>query len=174
MNRNGVITIRFEEGGKTPGPQPVDPVNPTPDAEKVTDNNLLETAVLGALLHKTASQVKNMAINEAKYQINKYFMLTNDYLGQQSMNIALNVINKALDFGTTIYFGAKMGAKAGPAGAIAGVVLAAGVSIISTVQQISHNYEQERIKLNQMDAQLQFNRQRAGYSLTAGSIGENR
>jgi hypothetical protein len=37
-----------------------------------------------------------------------------------------------------------------------------------------HNYQQELIKINQMDAQLSFNRQRAGYSLTAGSIGENR
>ena len=140
--------------------------------EKSTD--ALSTAAMTTLLQKAARQVKGMVINEAKYQINKYFQLTDDYLGQQNLNIALNVVNKVWNTGLSVFAGAKVGASAGPIGAVAGAVLMASVSTIGTLQQISHNYEQERIKLNQMNVNLSFNRQRAGYSLTAGSIGENR
>ena len=103
--------------------------------------------------------------------------MNDNYLGQQNVDVALNVINKVWETGLSIYSGAKLGMSlsGGSAyGAIAGAIIAAGVSTLQTVQQISHNYEQEQIKINQMNASLKFNRQRAGYSLTAGSIGENR
>lgn len=174
MANNGVITIRFEEGSKTPGPQPIDPSKPTEEAEGINNNSELNTAVMALLLKKAVNQVKSISINEAIYQLHKYFQLTDDYLGRQNMDIALNIINKVWDVGVSIYAGAKIGSKAGWAGAVFGAALAAGVSGVQIAQQISHNYEQERIRINQMDMQLSFNRQRAGYSLTAGSIGENR
>lgn len=139
---------------------------PTDDAE---DN------FLGVLIYRAAKQLKGTIISEIKYQQNKYYSLQDDYLGQQNMEIALNVVEKVWSVGLNIYTGAKLGYKLGSGyGAVAGAVIAAGVSTVQTYQQVAHNYEQERIKLNQMQAQLDFTRQRAGYSLTAGSIGENR
>lgn len=174
MNKNGVITIRFEEGGKTPGPQPIDPSKPTPDAEKVTDNSVMETAVMSILLTSAAKQIKSITVDEVMYQLHKYYELSDNYLGRQNMDISLDIINKAWNIGTSMVFGAKLGSKAGWAGAIVGAAIAGGISAIQLSQQVSHNYEQQNIRLTQMDAQLSFNRQRAGYSLTAGSIGENR
>ena len=174
MANTGVITIRLEESGKTPGPKKIDPSKPTQEAEKATALDALDTAVLSIMIRKTAKQFLNISVGEVKYQINRYFNLTDNYIAKQNMDIALNVINKVWDIGASIYTGAKVGSAAGPVGAIIGAVLSAGVSFVSTGLQINHNYEQQQINLNKMDVQLQFNRQRAGYSLTAGSIGENR
>lgn len=171
MANNGVITIKFVDGNKkVPGPEPI---NDKMDKTEGSTSEL-ETAVMAALIKRAADQIKGMVINEAKYQINMHYNLTDDYLGQQRLNIALNVVEKVASIGLSIYTGAKLGAKAGPWGAVAGGLIAGTLSIASLGQQINHNYEQERIRLNQMDANLSFNRQRAGYSLTAGSIGENR
>ena len=174
MPETGTIVIKFVEGSKkVPGPKPItDKI----DESGSKDDSVLETAILSALLKRTARQIKGLVLNEAKYQIDLHFKLTDNYLGAQNLNIALGVVNKVASFGLSIYSGAKLGFSAGggAAGAVVGAVFAAGVSGLSLVQQISHNYEQEYIRINQMNANLQFNRQRAGYSLTSGSIGENR
>lgn len=174
MASNGVITIRFEQVGQQPGPQPIDPSRPTKESEKATSANILETAVMSTLLKKAASQAKGIIIDEALYQQQKYYKLNDDYLGQQNMSIALNVINKVWDTGVSIVAGAKIGAAAGPVGAVIGATIAALTSGINLGRQIYHNYEQENINLARMNSQLRFNRERAGYSLTAGSRGENR
>lgn len=175
MANNGVITIKLiEDDTKSPGPKKIDPSKPTKEAEKATAIDAVNTAVLSNMIKRTAKQFLNMTIGETKYQLNKYFNLTDNYLAKQDLNIALNIINKVWDTGASIYAGIKVGSAAGPAGSVVGAILAASVSLVSTVQQINHNYEQQQINLNKMDVQLQFNRQRAGYSLTAGSVGENR
>lgn len=164
MARKGEIVIRFVEGeNKTPGPQPVNKQEET----REKDDSLLKEAVLISLVQRTARQIKGLVVSEANYQINKHFTLTDNYLGQQNLNIALNVINKVWNTGLSIYTGYKV---AGVPGAVA----AAGVSVLSIAQQIYHNYEQEKINISKMNAQLKFNRQRSDYSLTAGARGENR
>lgn len=135
-------------------------------SEKSTDD-IFDTATMSYVKAKIANTLKGVVISEAKYQLNKYYTLTDDYLGQQNMNIALNVGSKLLGTAIAVKAGASV---AGIPGAIA-ALFASG---ITTGFQIAHNYEQERIKVAKMNAELQFNRQRAGYSLTAGSIGENR
>lgn len=170
MAGNGVITIKFVEGNKkVPGPESI------ADKDQNKDDDQLETAVLATLIGRAARQLKGTVISELKYQQNKYYNMQDDYLGKQNMDIALNVLEKVWSVGINIYAGAKLGLKLGGGyGAAAGAIIAAGVSTVQTYQQVAHNYEQERIRLNQMQAQLDFTRQRAGYSLTAGSIGENR
>ena len=161
MANNGEIVIRIEEGSVQP--RPVDPDN----QEKKDSASMTETAALTFCLKRAAEAVKSITIDEVKYQLNKHFELTDDYISQQNMNIALNVVNKVKNTAMSMIGGY---AVAGPAGA----AVMGMISIVNTSIQISRNYEQERIRLNKMDAELKFNRERAGYSLTAGSIGENR
>lgn len=169
MASNGEIIIRFEEGA---GSKPK--VDPTGE-DKKSENTVLNTALLIWAAKKAATLIKNVTINEAKYQLNMHYKMTDNYIGQQNMDIALSVAEKSVSAVTSIVGGALAGAKLGGApGAVIGAVIGVGGFGITTALQISHNYEQERIRLRQMDAQLQFNRQRAGYSLTAGSVGENR
>ena len=142
--------------------------------EKASDD-YFETSAMVSLISRGVSQLKNIVVGEAKYEINRYFQLNDDYFGQQNMNIALNVMNKVVDVGSSIYTGAQLGySVGGVAGAVVGAIVGAGVSAVSTLMEVDRNYNRQTITLNKMDAQLQFNRQRAGYSLTAGSIGENR
>ncbi len=161
------IVIRIvNEEEKTTQQKSVDTVKGSNSVKKSTDDVFKSTTV-AFLYRRTTEFAKNTIINEVKYQQGKYYRLADDYLGEQNMNIALNVISKVVSVATA----AKVGlAVAGPVGAVAVVAMSAiGLGI-----QTAHNKEQEDIKLKQMNNQLQFNRQRAGYSLTAGSIGENR
>lgn len=165
MAKNGEIIIRFEEGKPQNGPTPA--TKTTVEEKSTADDSTLETAVMVYCLKKSANAIKNITIEEVKYHLNMRFQLTDNYLAQQNMSIALNVVNKVVGTGMTIAAGFKV---AGPAGAI----VAAGIAVANTAIDIAHNYEQERLRLNKMNAELSWNRQRAGYSLTAGSVGENR
>lgn len=169
------IVIRIiNEGGSIDGNDTEQKkVDVTGEKDKKS-SDAVETAFMTSVIKKAYNQAKGIVIGEAKYQISKYFQLTDNYLGEQDLNVALNVIGKVWEVGLSIYAGIKIGKKYGPAGAIAATAIAVGATVVNTAMQVAHNYEQERIQLNQMNAQLEFNRQRAGYALTAGSIGENR
>lgn len=68
--------------------------------------------------------------------------------------------------GTAIAGGFVLGGIAGSVIALIGTTASLGI-------EIAQNYDQENIKLRQMNAQLEYSRMRAGYSLTSESIGEN-
>ena len=102
----------------------------------------------------------------ASYEINKYFNLHDDYIGQRNLTIAKNVVSKSLGMATAVASGFMVGGPAGGAIALVGVTASLGI-------EIYQNYDQENIKLRQMNAQLSYSRQRAGFSLTSESIGEN-
>lgn len=113
------------------------------------------------------SYVKAEISSVAHYEMNKWYSLRDDYIGQRNMNVALNVISKAKDIATTIYAGFQVGGAAGAAVAAVG-------SVYMLAWDVIQNYDQQNIKLRQMDAQLDYQRQRAGFSLTSGRVGENR
>ena len=166
MANNGEIVIRIEEGSVEPKPL-------EPEEQKKKDSaGLLETAALVYCLKRAAESAKAITIEEVKYQINRHFRLTDDYISQQNLNIALGVVSKTKNaaLGALGTFKALGGGGAG----ILGAITAAGIAVVQTGVQIVHNYEEEKLRLNKMNAELSFNRQRAGYSLTAGSVGENR
>lgn len=113
------------------------------------------------------SYVKAEVSSVAHYEMNKWYALRDDYIGQRNMNVALNVISRAKDIATTIYAGFKTGGTVG-----AGI--AAVSSVYMLVWDIIQNEDRQNIMLRQMDAQLDYQRQRAGFSLTSGRVGENR
>lgn len=167
MANNGVIKIIFEEGSnKTPGPKPIND-KMSPESDKNKDADILKTAALSAMLYRAGRQLKDVTIDEVKRQIDLNFALTDNYMARQNMNIALGIIDKA--GGAVVSIGTGF-AIAGPVGAVIG----AGLEVVKTGLNIFHNYQQETINLHKMNVQLEFNRQRAGYSLTVGARGENR
>lgn|SRR5574344_533927 len=120
------------------------------------------------IVHNEAFQyVKQVAINEARYEINKDFAMRDDYIGQRDINISLGVISKVYSIGTSVVSGAIMGGAIGASVALAGSLLVEGI-------QVYQNLDQQNIKIAQLNSQLDYNRIRAGYSLTSGSIGENK
>ena len=83
------------------------------------------------------------------------------------MNIAFSMANKAVSLGASVAMGATVG---GPVGAIA----ALAVSTISMGVSVYNTLDAQNLKVDQMNAQLAFTRQRSGYSLTSGSTGEDK
>ena len=162
---NGEIIIRIVEGEQqTTQPKTVDVVG-TDKINKTKGN--LETAAITGVIISAAKSVKQMAASQVSFQINRYFSMTGDYMGQQSLSIASGILSRAAGAATSIAGGF---AVAGPAGA----AIMAAVEVGKLALDIYHNYSEEAYQLTKMDNQLSFQRQRAGYSLTVGSQGENR
>lgn len=126
-------------------------------------DNLFDNVIVNQVASELRSQLSEMAI----YGINRHLELTDNYMGQRYLKAGLDVIGRSMSFGKAVYAGAKTG---GVVGAILGAVFSIGDMTFDIVK----NYDQQNILLKQMDKQLQYQRQRAGYSLTSGSIGENR
>lgn len=119
------------------------------------------------LANQVFDALKKNITTEAKYQINKYFNTRDDYIGQRNLNVATSMANMAIGLGSSIVAGFMTG---GPVGAaVAGVT-----SVLSTAVSVYNTLDAQNLKVDQMNAQLQFTRQRSGYSLTSGSVGDNK
>ena len=158
---SGEIVIRIKSDGQD---NHTDIPQQTYDDTSVNEfNNALKN-----IIHNEAFQyAKQVAINEARYEINKNFALRDDYVGQRDLNITLGVVSKVYSVGTAVVSGAIIGGPIGAGIALAGSLVAEGV-------QVYQNLDQQNIKIAQLNAQLDYNRVRAGYSLTAGSVGDNK
>jgi hypothetical protein len=156
---NLVVTEKIDDGSDKPKPK-------TPKRKTAKSDNTNIEATTSVLLHEAYNYAKQTITEIASYEVNKYFNLSDDYQTQRNVTIAKNVISKATGMGTAIASGFKMGGAVGGAIAIVGSVASLGV-------EIAQNYDQERIKLNQANAQLSYSRLRAGYSLVSDSVGEN-
>lgn len=158
---NILVTEIEGDGGTTPTlPKPK-----VPTADKGKDNTNL-SKMASALLHEAYNYAKQDIVQIASYEVNKYFNLHDDYIGQRNLTIAKNVLSKAVGMGTAIAGGFVLGGVVGSAVALIGTTASLGI-------EIAQNYDQENIKIRQMNAQLEYSRLRAGYSLTSESIGEN-
>lgn len=151
--------------GDGDGDTPILP-KPTPkETSKGSDKSNL-TSVTAVLLHEAYNYAKEELVQIANYELNKHFSLKDDYIAQRNLSIAKSIISKGASMGTAIASGFATGGIVGGAAAIAGATATLGI-------EIAQNYDQENVRLRQMNAQLEFSRQRAGYSLTSGSVGEN-
>lgn len=130
------------------------------------DDNGLDMGT-SVLVNQVFDTLKKNITTEAKYQINKYFVTRDDYIGQRNLNIAMAKISMVTDIGATIATGAL-------AGGLPGAVVAGVTSLVTTAVGIYNTLDAQNLKVDQMNAQLAFTRQRSGYSLTSGSVGENK
>ena len=58
-------------------------------------------------------------------------------------------------------------------GAVVGIALGIGSTLVNWGSSIVKGMDQQHIQLRQLDASLDFTRSRAGWSLQAASIGED-
>lgn len=161
--RRIVITIRHGKG-KRPTPSSPKPA-PSPKAKRVVEDKgtSIGTAVLANQVYEN---VKAMLKQTAEYEIGKYFDTKNDYVSKRDLSEALTYINMASSIATAAYVGFQTG---GPVGAAIG----AGLVLSHQALNASLALERQRMAVERADAQLSFSRDRAGFSLTAGSRGEN-
>lgn len=161
--RRIVITIRHGKG-KRPTPSSPKPT-PSPKAKRVVEDKgtSIGTAVLANQVYEN---VKAMLKQTAEYEIGKYFDTKNDYVSKRDLSEALTYINMASSIATAAYVGFQTG---GPVGAAIG----AGLVLSHQALNASLALERQRMAVERADAQLSFSRDRAGFSLTAGSRGEN-
>lgn len=161
--RRIVITIRHGKG-KRPTPSSPKPT-PSPKAKRVVEDKgtSIGTAVLANQVYEN---VKAMLKQTAEYEIGKYFDTKNDYVSKRDLSEALTYINMASSIATAAYVGFQTG---GPVG----VAIGAGLVLSHQALNASLALERQRMAIERADAQLAFSRDRAGFSLTAGSRGEN-
>ena len=125
-------------------------------------NHALNNYVIGQ-----AKKVGQTLLSEALYEVNKYFDLTDNVEGKRNLNIAMGIVHRGTNVLTSTLIGAQIG---GVPGAVVGFV----ASSINEAINIYQGYDQQNIQLRQLNTQLEYTRERAGYSLTSGSIGENK
>ena len=125
---------------------------------------------LGLMAISTAA---SEAISWANFELDKHFDLKDDYIGQRNLNIATQAVNWGISSASTIASATLMGASFGPVGAAIGAALGTATVAVRTARSNMQAMEQQTIGLNKMEAQLDYTRQRSGYSLKAASIGEN-
>lgn len=126
------------------------------------------------LANQVFQYLKQNIVTEARYQINKYFVTHDDYVGQRNMNIALGLVDDAVAFGSSAMSGAMAGSTFGPVGTVVGAVVGAMTTAITKGVSVFNTLDSQNLLVSQNNAQLAFTRQRSGYSLTSGSTGENR
>lgn len=119
------------------------------------------------LTNQVFESLKKTLLTEAKYQVNKYFSTRDDYIGQRNYNAAMSMANMVVGLGSSVLAGFMVG---GPVGAI----VAGATSVLSTAVSVYNTLDAQNLKVDQMNAQLSYTRQRSGYSLTSGSTGENK
>lgn len=100
------------------------------------------------------------------YGANYYLRAKNDYQGQQNINIAANILQKGMSTGLMVMGSWSLGPVAG---VMATIVAGAKIGF-----DIYKNYNEQNFMLEQQQTELDYSRVRAGFSLTGGSIGEDK
>lgn len=169
-NRAITITLKLDGSGDDDN----NTENQTNTATKKDDKDGTAKAIASFAVVQSLQVVASEAVAWAEYYWNRELTLNDDYVGQRNKNIAISQINKGISvvskIGTMAATGAMVG---GPWGAVIGAVVGAGASALEMARTTKQTMEQQDIAIRQMDAQLSYTRQRAGWSLEAASIGED-
>lgn len=107
------------------------------------------------LLNQAFEQVKKLTIQAADLTINRFYTLSEDYIGQTNYNNIRTLISKGTGFITSVAGGAIAG---GPAGAIISGIGYIGSEFISNQAALSSRYQE----LNAANINIEFSRKRSG------------
>ena len=172
--REVIITIKNEAGGGgSPIPPAPDPDTPNETGDEKTENNGGIGAVSAILVTQAFSSAKSAAISVAKYEVNKYFSLRDDYVNQQNLSNALNCIGRGMTVATATLAGAKIGMAAGPIGAAIGAVVGFTASFVPMAIGAGQAVDRQSIAIATSVAYQDFAMSRRGRALTDGSIGSD-
>ena len=168
-NRSVVVTLKLDSNASE-GTSPVD----TSSVKQSTDKNGSMKALAAFAVAQMAQLAASELVAWGEYYQNKELTLSDDYIGQRNKTIALTQINRAVSSISTIGSMTATGASVGGwVGAIVGAAVGTATVVAGIARSNIQGQEQQDIMLRQMDAQLGFTRSRVGWSLNAGSIGED-
>lgn len=169
-NRSVVITLKLDQGNGDSN----DVSNQVNIGSKKDDKDSTAKMVAKYAVAQVASIATSEMVSWGEYYWNRQLTLTDDYVGQRNKQIAITQINRGINLvssiGSSVIAGAAVG---GVAGAIVGGIVGAATQIASITRSNLQGQDQQNIHLRQMNAQLDFTRSRAGWSLQAASIGED-
>ena len=170
-NRSIVITLKLDQG--TNGEKTEEAVDTSGAVEK-NDKDSTAKALATYAVTETIGVVGSEVVNWAMYQWDRQLNLADDYIGQRNKSFALEQIGRATNVAASVRDFAIRGAiVGGPTGAVVGAALGVAVSGAGIIRSNIQGMDQQNIRLRQIDAQLGYTRQRAGWSLEAASIGED-
>lgn len=132
----------------------------------------LEKNTIGrnALVSYAFNNAMNFTKSALRYTLTRRFDLTDNYMAEQDMNNALNVIGTMQGIGVSTYSGARVGAQVGGAwGAAIGAAVGFTASMIKNAFEAEKRERQEQRKFIESDKQNAFQRARMG--LTDGGRG---
>lgn len=113
------------------------------------------------------NQSESLIKQTATYALNEYMSLTDNYVAQNNSSIAMSVMSRSTTILTSM-IGA--GATLGPVG----LAVSAVIQGVTLGVDILKNYHNQTTSVRVSENNLNYQRVRAGYSLTAGSVGENK
>lgn len=161
--REIVITIRDDKTAKA---EKKDKPAKKVSEKEASWNDIKKALPAVAFASQAFSYAKQAVISQAKYQLNRYFAMTDDYQGKQDISNALSLIGTGMSIATATYAGFLMG---GAVGAAIGFVGSVG----NTLLQAHRIVATQDYQIRQSNAQLAYTMSRRGASLQNGSIGEN-
>lgn len=127
------------------------------EREKKKQENLAKKAAKAkqAFISYSVKKATDLATQALQTGMDRYFSLTEDYIAQNDIRVAMNMINQTVSFATSIGAGIALG---GPAGGIIAGVAWAGNKAINTIS----GYSELRQGINQNNYNMQFQRVRMG------------
>lgn len=156
MDGEIVIKIVSEGEGTTNIPSEPKEIN-----EK--DTNLIASALA---LYNQGKKYGAMILDVAEYQVNKQFNLKDDVESKRDIAVASSIVKKISNVALSIWAGAKIG---GIGGGISAGLISVGGEILDAYK----GYDQQDLNLKQQAKQLEYVRERAGYSTQGNSRGTN-
>ena len=111
-----------------------------------------------------AENKKKIKITPIVFKYNEVIRYEKEIVGERNVSKKKGTLTRAV----------VGGAIAGPVGAIVGAVVGFVGSVGNEAISVYQAYNQQDITMKQRNEQLKYTRQRAGFSLESGSIGENR
>ena len=177
MDQKITITYISEDGGGKTAINENNGTTESPTETQTKNSEALSRAnqsVFTYSVQRVSSAAKQLIINEARYEIDKYVDLTDNVQAKRDIAIATSLVGQATNVASGIASGAIAGSALGIGGAVAGGLIGLAITGINFLVDVYQRYDQENIQLTKMQYQLEYTRQRSGYSLTATEKGENR
>lgn len=114
-----------------------------------------------AYFSNQVSTEMSLVINMAVHQFGMWLSLSDNIQAQRNIADASNFISKSISVANGLIQGYS-------AAGIPGLIVASFVEMTKLGVEIFKNYQQQEIQINQLQVQLDYSRERSGYSLTSG------
>ena len=116
---------------------------------------------------KTIRTAKELLLDEIQFEIGYHYDMTDNIEAKRDMVNAVSITRKVSTLALTSVMAFRFMGVAGLAFNLATSFAREGIDLYQ-------KHKEQNTKMAQLDAQMEYTRQRVGYSLTVGDKGENR